>query len=227
MHLMLALIQRRWTHVASLLGALCLLSCASHFPAGTAGGLPFTNPLDSLFLSPVAAGQGGNFSMDRKLDKSRGQAEDYLRVWQSFLAEECQRRGLVLILPLRTDSLARSSFRCPLDAAAWRRLYGVEPGDDSRVLEVKSLRLQAVTRNWFQRLLFGLNLMDESDREFGWVELDYEVYDLELEEGSGRRLLVSREPDTPWISGMMDRAGRLMMKAARDLAREVDTRRTP
>jgi hypothetical protein len=203
---------------------LFCVSCAPHIPIGTGADLPFTGRADSLFLSPVAAGPGGNFSMEHPLEKSHGQAEDYLRVWKGFLDEECKRRGLVLVQPLRCDSLSRATFQCPLAAASWQRLFGVEPGTGSRVLEVKSLRLEAVRRNWAQRLLGGLNLADESEREFGWVELDYEVYDMDLEEGSGRRLLVSREPDTQWISGMMDRAGRLMMKASRDLARQLDTR---
>lgn len=204
---------------------LALTSCSTHIPPGSSGGLPFTGPADSLFLSPLAAGQGGNFSMPHKLEKSKGQAEDYLRVWLGFLDDECKARGMTLVRAVRNDSLSRAAFRCPLDSLAWQRLYGVEPGENSRVVVVKSLSLRAVNRNGFQRLFQGLNLMDNSDREFGWVELDYEVYDVELEEGSGGRLLVSREPDTPWISGMVDRAGRLMMKAARDLIRELDTRR--
>jgi len=201
---------------------LLLSGCAARIPPSSAGGLPFAARADSLFLSPVAAGAGGNVHMARPLEKSHGRPEAYLRVWHSFLEEECRRRGLALVLPRRADSLAVADFACPLEEEEWRALYGAVPGEGSRVLVVRALRLEALRRGLGTRLLAGLNLMDDSDREYGWLDLRYEVYDVALEEGSGPRRLVSREPDTPWVSGQMDRAGRLMMKGARDLARLMD-----
>jgi hypothetical protein len=165
--------------------------------------------------------------MDRRLEKSRGRAEDYLRVWLTFLEQECRQRGQVLVRPLRNDSLAVAAFREPADAQGWRRDYGAAPGVGSRLVLVKALRLQAIRRTFFEKLLSALSLADDSGREFGWLELDYELRDPAACRGSGPRLLVSREPDDPFVSNHMDRAGRLMMRGARDLARVLDQRQAP
>lgn len=206
---------------------LLLAGCAARFPMGSPDSLPFTTPTDSLFLSPVTAGPTGMLRMERRLDESQGDAADYLRVWTTFLGDECARRGLTLVKPLRADSLTAAAFRCPQDTDAWLELYGARPGGRSRVLVVRAARLEAIRRSFLAKLGGVLNLSDNSGREYGWLQLDYEVYDVQREQGSGPRRLVSREPDTPWVSNHMDRAGRLMMKGAKDLARELDVRRMP
>ena len=217
-----SLLSRVW-----LAPLLLLAGCAVRFPVGSMDSLPFTTRADSLFLAPVTAGPTGMLRMERRLDESQGDAADYLRVWTSFLGDECARRGITLVKPLRSDSLAAAAFRCPQDAPAWLGLYGAQPGGDSRVLIVRAARLEAIQRSFLAKLGTVLNLSDNSGREYGWLQLDYEVYDVKRAQGSGPRRLVSREPDTPWVSNHMDRAGRLMMKGAKDLARELDVRRSP
>ena len=219
--------QRRRLVPALVLLLLGLAGCAAKIPPTSGTRLAWDAPVDSLFLSPLDPGPGGNADMPRPLAKSRGQLDGYLRVWQEFLAEECAHRGLVLLTARRADSLALAAFRSGLAPADWQRQFGAVPGPRSQVVDVHALRLLAVRRNGFQRFLEGLNLLDTSDREYGWVEVDYTVRGLSGSAGAGRRTLVSREPDTPWVSGMVDRAGRLMTKAARDLARDLEARRQP
>ncbi|MDP2362037.1 MAG: hypothetical protein Q8O14_15015 [bacterium] len=208
-----------------LLGLVVLIlasGCAPRIPFGTSGALPFNTQPDTLFLSPVCFGSGGNFQMDRRLEKSRGDGEAYLRVWQGFLEEECKRRSWVLVRPLRSDSLAVAAFPGERAAGRWLDLYGLVPGERSRVLEVRALRLESLRRNVFLRFFESINLLDDSGREFGWLELDYEVHEPARGGHSGLRRLVSREADSHMMSARTDRAGRLMMKGARDVARLLE-----
>jgi hypothetical protein len=222
--------KRPWTRPA-LVAVLILLAgatgCATRIPPSSGSRMSWATPVDSLFLSPLCPEPGGNVEMPRPLDRSRGQVDGYLRVWLDFLHKECAGQGLALLTARRSDSLAVAAFQAGLAPAAWQTQYGALPGARSRVVDVSALRLLAVRRNGFQRFLEGLNLLDSSDRDYGWVELDYTVLDPAGGDAPNRRTLVSREPDTPWVSGMVDRAGRLMTRAARDLARDLEARRVP
>jgi len=201
-----------------LLLPLLALGCALRIPVASMDALPFANRADTLFLSPMSL-DGGNVHLAARVEKSADAAAGRLRVWQDFLEQECRKQGLVLVPSRRNDSLAVARFRCPLEDGEWESLYGVTPGERSRVLVVGALRLKPIKRNFLLRGLEGLGLADDSHREYAWLELDYEVFDMGEEEGSGARLLVSREPDTPWVYNHTDRAGRLMMRGARDVGR--------
>lgn len=212
----------RWL-TGAVLQALCLLSlisCATKLPVGTMERLPF-EMTDTLFVSPVFTGESGVFLMPRKLERSQGDKSDYLRVWQQFLKDELRHRGGVAMLPQADDSISSAEFHCPMSDAAWLQLYHAVPGPGSRILIVEQMSLVATRHNWFHNVLSALNLVDNSYKEWGYLQLDYRLYDFENETGSGARRMISREPDTPWISSRMDRAGRLMIRNAKDIAREL------
>jgi hypothetical protein len=198
--------------------ALLTVGCSVHIPPATEGERPFGTRADSLFLSPMCL-KGGNVHLDARVEKSAASAAGRLRVWLDFLEQDCRKMGVTLLQSRIGDSLAVTQFRCPLEDGEWERFYGTIPGEGSRVLVVKELRLHAVRRPWILRALEGLGLADDSRREYGWLELDCELFDMGQDEGTGPRHLVSREADTPWVYNHTDRAGRLMMRGARDAGR--------
>jgi hypothetical protein len=200
--------------------AALLTGCKHVIPSGTAERMPFPMA-DSIFVSPVLAGDTGQFSMPEKLWRSSGDEADYIRVWSAFLDEELKRRGSVLVRPQVADSTAHAMFHCPMMDETWREIYGVSPGRGSRILIVDEMELVAINQNWFERFFTALNLTDTSYQEWGYLDLKYRIFDMDSDAGSGQRRLVSREPDTPWVSNRMDRAGRLMMRGARDLSEDL------
>lgn len=201
-----------------LLAALGLAGCAVHLPPATNQRLPFSRRADSLFLSPLGL-QGGNVRLEASFEKSADSAAGRLHVWLDFLEQECRRAGVTLVQARQADSVSVARFRCPLEDGEWTRAYGVVPGAGSRVLVVRNLQLKPLKRPVGLRILEGLGLADDSRREYGWLQLECEVFDMGLDEGSGPLVLVSREPDTPWVYNHTDRAGRLMMRGARDAGR--------
>lgn len=211
---------------AALLAAAALalaVGCATvKVPVSRLGPPPFAGRADSIFLSPLLpAAAGGAFRMEKPLEKSRGGDLDYLRVWTSFLRDYLKDAGVRLVTPQGADSLATAAF---LDSAAepdWAALYGVSPGPRSRALVVDSLSLTAFHRSWMVRTGEALGLVDDSRREYGAVVAVYRIEDVSTGATSEPRRLVSRQPDDPYTTNHLDRAGKLMMRAAYDLARDL------
>lgn len=198
---------------------LLLAGCATvKVPDSHLGPRPFDGRPDSLFLSPlVPAAMGGVFKMERLPEKSHGSADDYVRVWTTFLTDYLKDSGCRLVKPLAADSTTRAGFHCPMEPADWLALYGVEPGGNSRILVLDGLEVVDLRRNWLVRTGETLGLVDDSRREYGAVVADYWVFDVARQEGGAPRRLVSRQPDDPYTTNRLDRTGKLLMRAAYDL----------
>lgn len=201
-----------------LLMALWMAGCAVRMPPATPQRLPFSRHADSLFLSPLGL-EGANVRLEAPVEKSANSATGRLRVWLDFLEQECRKAGVTLVQARQGDSLAVARFRCPMEDEEWTRVFGAVPGAGSRVMVVRNLQLKPRKRPVALGILEGLGMAAPGHREYGWLELECEVFDMGLDEGSGPLVLVSREPDTPWVYNHTDRAGRLMIRGARDAGR--------
>jgi hypothetical protein len=208
-----------------ILAMLLLAGCAGKRPPESRlGPQAFPGLPDTLYLAPVSPqASGGVFRMERLPEKSRGTATDYLRVWRSFLRDHLQEAGTRLLTPQSADSSTLAAFACPQSAAAWRSLYGAVPGPGSRILLVEEMDLLALRRPWLMRVAAALTLVDDSRREYAALVLDYRIHDAASGTSGASRRLVSRHPDDPYTTNALDRAGKLMMRAAYDLA--LDLRR--
>jgi hypothetical protein len=206
-----------------LFALLLMLGCGPKIPIGTADILTFSSHMDSLFVSPVVAEPdvGINFTIVEMPKRSQGTAARYLNVWREFIVSRGEREGLKVILPQLDAQKAKALFNCPMSDSDWISIYGVVPGAASRVLIVEEMKLHGIKHSWLSGVTDRLNLVDTYGREWGWLELHYSIFDFLSDTGSGNRLLVSREPDRDFTPNHVDRAGRLMVRSATDIVREV------
>jgi hypothetical protein len=200
---------------------LSLLSACSTLPDRLLQTPSFKIAADSLFVSPLALQPTGAFSIEHPVDGSEATEFACVAIFKNFLESDCGRLGQVVLFPVVADSLAQASFGCPMDADAWRALYGSAPGSNARVLQIESMTLHGIKTPFWKSFLDGLNLLDRTGREWGWVDTRYRLFDFTSECGSGLRTHITRLADTPWAARRQDRAAQLMRQAARELSQSL------
>jgi hypothetical protein len=207
---------RIWQAVFVLLFTACVTLPDRHLPEAT-----YTAAVDSLFLSPLSVEPGGVFSVETPVQNSQATETACIAIFKDFLQRDCLTKEQVLILPELADSLAIVDFDCPMSSSEWMKIYGHVPGESSRLIIIESMELHGLKASFIKSTLEGLNLLDLSGREWGWVETRYRVYDFESDSGSGLQTLLTRLPDTVWTERRQDRAAVLMRQAAHDLSQSL------